>query len=419
LKLSISDGIHDGHIIANGSGNYHNTVEAGTHTFSPVLENPSYFIITPTTASVTFPVATSPFTRDFCVAPNGIHNDLEIAVIPMNNARPGFDTTYKILYKNKGTQSQSSFVTLTFDDTKMDLVAATPSISSQAVNSLSWSFSNLQPFESRTILVTFNLNTPSETPALNSGDVLNYTASVNGVSDETLDDNSASVSQEVVNSFDPNEKTCVEGKIVTQNLVGQDVHYVIRFENNGTANAQNIVIKDIIDTTKYDINSLIPLAGSAAYVTRIKNTNQVEFIFENINLPFDDANNDGFVAFKIKTKPTLLVGDSFSNTANIYFDYNFPITTNTATTTIAALGSPDFEFNSAYTLSPVPAKNILNITTKQTRTMRSASIYNQLGQLILVTTTPKTIDVSGLKAGSYFIKVVSDNGSATTKFLKE
>jgi hypothetical protein len=161
------------------------------------------------------------------------------------------------------------------------------------------------------------------------------------------------------------------------------------------------------------------LAGSAAYVTRIKNTNQVEFIFENINLPFDDANNDGFVAFKIKTKPTLLVGDSFSNTANIYFDYNFPITTNTATTTIAALGSPDFEFNSAYTLSPVPAKNILNITTKQTRTMRSASIYNQLGQLILVTTTPKTIDVSGLKAGSYFIKVVSDNGSATTKFLKE
>ena len=33
-----------------------------------------------------------------------------------------------------------------------------------------------------------------------------------------------------------------------------------------------------------------------------------------------------------------------SNTANIYFDYNFPIVTNTYTTTIQALGNQDFEW---------------------------------------------------------------------------
>ena len=74
-------------------------------------------------------------------------------------------------------------------------------------------------------------------------------------------------------------------------MVGKEVHYLIRFENTGTANAENIVVKDMIDTTKFDINSLIPIDGSHPFVTKISNTNKVEFIFENINLPFGDANN--------------------------------------------------------------------------------------------------------------------------------
>jgi hypothetical protein len=35
----------------------------------------------------------------------------------------------------------------------------------------------------------------------------------------------------------------------------------------------------------------------------------VEFIFQGIQLPFDDANNDGYVVFKIKSKNTLAIGD--------------------------------------------------------------------------------------------------------------
>ena len=136
--------------------------------------------------------------------------------------------------------------------------------------------------------------------------------------------------------------------------------------------------------------------------------------------PFEDANNDGYVAFKIKTKPTLAVGDTFSNNANIYFDYNFPIVTNTYTTTITALSSQDFDFNNVFTLSPVPSKEILTITTKQDVIMSSASIYNTLGQLVQVITDPtETINVSELNAGNYFIRIFTDKGSATGKFIKE
>ena len=176
----------------------------------------------------------------------------------------------------------------------------------------------------------------------------------------------------------------------------------------------------MIDTSKFDISTLVPVSGSAPFTTRILNTNQVAFIFENINLPFDDANNDGYVSFKIKTKPTLTVGTIINNTANIYFDYNLPVITNTATTTIAALGTQDFEFSSVFSLSPVPAKNVLTITSKQAVEITSANIYNTLGQLVQVITSPtETIDVSGLKTGTYFIKIISDKGTASSKFIKE
>ena len=420
LKFNLSDGTTSGASISNGTGNYTIPVQAGTHSITPVLENSTYFTVSPTNTTVTFPTQTSPYTKNFCVTANGVHNDLEVVILTIGRATPGSNATYKIIYKNKGTGVQSGSVNLAFEGSKMHLVLANPSFTNQATNSLSWSFSNLQPFETREILVTMNINSPTEIPAVNVGDVLNYTASIVGATDETPIDNTSTLNQTVVNSFDPNDKTCIEGTTVTPSMVGQYVHYVIRFENTGTANAQNIVVKDMIDTAKYDVSSIVPLSGSATYTTRITNTNQVEFIFQNINLPFDDANNDGYVAFKIKTKPTLALGDTFSNTANIYFDYNFPITTNTATTTIATLGTQDFVFSSVFSLSPVPAKNVLTITTNQAVVMSSVSIYNMLGQVMQVNTNPnETIDVSDLKTGSYFIKIVSDKGTASGKFLKE
>jgi Leucine-rich repeat (LRR) protein len=421
LKFAITNGTTSGTFISNTSGSYTIPVQAGTHTVMPILENPTYFTVTSSnTGNIVFPTATSPYVRDFCVTPNGIKNDLEVTIIPIEVARPGFDAFYKIIYKNKGNQVANGSLSFTFNDAIMDLVTASPIVNVTGTNSLSWNYANLNPFETREINLTFNVNSPMETPAVNGGDVLNYSATIVGATDETPNDNTFTLNQTVVNSYDPNDKTCLEGTTITPSMVGSYVHYVIRFENTGTFAAQNVVIKDMIDTTKFDMASLIPQSSSHPFVTRITNTNQVEFIFENINLPFDDATNDGYVAFKIKTKPTLVLGNTFTNTASIYFDYNFPIVTNTTTTTVATLGNQDFDFGSVFTLSPVPAKDVLTIKTKQTVVVSSINIYNTLGQLVQVNTNPnETIDVSGLQSGSYFVRITSDKGSATGKFLKE
>ncbi len=423
LKFTISDGVLIGSIISNNSGNYSIPVQAGTYNIIPIIENPTYFNVSPTTATVTFPTQNSPFTQDFCIIPNGTHNDLEITLIPINTARPGFDNNYKIIYKNKGTNTQSGTVNLTFIDSVLHYIVANPATTNQTVNNLNWSFSNLQPSEKREISVTLNLNSPLETPSVNVGYVLNYTATIIASTDETPLDNVSTLNQTVVNSLDPNDKTCLEGTTILPSQVGKEVHYMIRFENTGTANAQNIVVKDIIDTTKFDVATLIPVSGSHSFVTKITDTNKVEFIFENIQLPFDDANNDGFVVFKIKTKPNLVIGDTFSNTASIYFDYNFPIITGPAITTVAnPLADQDFEFESYFSVNPNPAENQLNIITKQNISISSISIYNTLGQLVQVIPNAKVtsiIDVSSLKSGNYFIQIITQKGTSTSKFIKE
>lgn len=421
MNFSITNEIESGNIFTNLSGHYEIGVYEGIYTVTPIFENPSYFSISPTSLVVDFPTQGEIVNQNFCITPNGSHNDLEVTILPLDSARPGFDATYKLIYKNKGNTTLSGAVTFEFEDDKMDLVTSTPFYSSQATGLLTYNYINLQPIETREILIKLNINSPMETPAVNIGDQLNFTAIINPLSgDEHLADNTSSLKQIVVGSFDPNDKTCVEGNVVGSEMIGQYVHYVIRFENTGTFPAENIVVKDMIDLTKFDLSTLIPSGSSHPFVSRIAADGKVEFIFENIQLPFDDANNDGYIAFKIKTLSSLSVGDTFSNKANIYFDYNFPIETNTATTAIQALGSSDFNFSEYVTLYPNPVKNSLNIIVNNSISITSMNIYNSLGQLVLVTTNPsESIDVSGLKTGSYFVKVFSDKGISTSQFIKE
>jgi hypothetical protein len=419
----MSNGTISGNLISNFTGSYSIPVSAGTHTITPVFENPTYFNVSPTTATVTFPTQASPFIQNFCIIPNGSRPDLEITLLPLQTARPGFDSTYKIVYKNKGNTIQSGSVGLVFDDTVLDLVDANPATTTQTLNNLSWNFTNLLPFESREMTFTLNVNSPMETPAVIGGAILAYDATItSAATDETPTDNTFAFNQIVVNSFDPNDKTCLEGTTISPALIGQYVHYMIRFENTGTFAATNVVVKDMIDLSKFDISTLVPTNASHSFVTNISAGNKVEFIFENINLPFDDANNDGYIAFKIKTLPTLKVGDTFTNDANIYFDYNFPIVTNKATSTFKTLSTQDFDFASYFTLYPNPAKSVLNISSKESIELKSISIYNTLGQLVLVVTNAdkvSKIDVSSLTSGNYFIKINSDKGTSNTRFIKE
>ncbi len=345
-KVNINDGVISSTIFTNNLGKYSFYTQTGNFTMTPEFENP-YFTASPLSASLNFPLLDGTTqTQNFCITPNGVHNDVEIAIIPIQGARPGFDANYQLVYKNKGNQTLSGNITLTFDDAVLDFVSANPTLTNQSLNTLSWSYANLLPFKSRTIDFTLNVNSPMEIPAVNIDDVLHFTASIDPISgDETTADNTFAFAQTVTGSFDPNDKICLEGNTITPEKVGDYLHYIIHFQNSGTAAAENIVVKDVIDTTKFDIASLQLTSASHPYETKVTG-DKIEFIFENIQLPAEIDNepaSHGFVAFKIKTKSDLVLGNTVSNKADIYFDYNFPIVTEPAVTTFSVLGVNEFE----------------------------------------------------------------------------
>ncbi|UUF13197.1 MULTISPECIES: T9SS type A sorting domain-containing protein [Flavobacterium] len=422
LNFSVTDGKAKSNVFSDVLGNYIFMVEKGIYTITPNIENPEYFKVSPSSVTITLADEITPVTQDFCIIPNGDHQDLEISFFSTLPARPGFKAAYKIVFKNKGNQVKSGSVSLDFNDAVLDLISSIPAVTSQSTNKLVWNYENLQPFESREILITLNVNSPMEIPAVNIGDRLSFNALISPVSgDEKPVDNSFALRQTVVGSYDPNDKTCLEGDVIKPELIGEYVHYLIRFENTGTYPAENIVVKDLIDLSKFDISTLVPTGASHSCVTKISNGNKVEFIFEKINLPFDDAHNDGYIAFKIKTLPTLKVGDSFTNEANIYFDYNFPILTNKAISTFKTLGTQDFEFSNYFNIYPNPVKDVLNISVNNTIEIKTLNIYDILGQLIItVPNAEKTsnIDVSRLQAGNYILQVKTNKGNSSSKFIK-
>ena len=423
VKIDISDGTASTIISSAINGNYAVLVNEGNYTLTPSFENEDQFQITPSSISVSFPDDTSPVIQDFCVQAINPFTDVEVFIIPLDIARPGFDASYKIIYSNKGSEIVSGKIELKFLDEFLDFLQAEPAQEAISGNIISWSYSDLLPFDSRSIIIDFNLNSPMENPPLNDGDLLSFKATISPMDiDITRADNLACLEQEVVNSFDPNDKTCLDGKYITPEMVGEYVHYLIRFENTGTAEAINIVVKDSIDLSTFNIRSLQIIDSSHDPVMRIRDGNVVEFIFENILLPFEDDSNDGYVAFKIKTLPDLVIGDVLENTAEIFFDFNFPIVTNTAKTTVD-LQSGVGEVGNILELQlmPNPISDVLMISAQEN--IKQIAIYNVRGQLIkrIAFTGDRTeqqLDVSTLKEGEYFVRIVGEEGVGVSRFVK-
>ena len=298
-----------------------------------------------------------------------------------------------------------------------------PATSSSSVGTLNWDFVDLNPFETREIEFSMNLNTPTDpTFPLNSNDRLNFNATISPTtSDNTPLDNVFDLQQIVVNSYDPNDKTCLQGNVIAPEMVGEYVHYRIRFENEGTASAVNVRIVDYIDLAKFDITTLTPLSSSHDYTAKITEGNKVEFIFDDIQLPFTAPDSEGYVLFKIKTLDTLVLGDDFSNQAEIYFDFNFPIITNLETTAVDVTASINENDALQVNLFPNPANH--TVTLASVIMFEEYTIYNTLGAAIISNklTAPELtqiIDVTNLDSGIYFITVKSSTQFVTKKLVK-
>ncbi len=412
VKLRIEGGSGNTATFSNLSGDFSlYTAPAMGVTVVPELET-GYFTFSPANHTFAAAPAGSVLAADFCLIPNGIHTDVQIDIVPLDQARPGSDAHYKLIYSNKGTQAISGRITLAYHAQGLNMLAAAPVAVPALPGIANWDFNALAPFESREISVTMNIGSASDT-----NEPLSLTAQIHTNSpDETPQDNIKSLQQPIVYAVVPNEKLVTQGEYITSGQLDEFLNYTIRFQNTGNYTVQNVVINDFVEPT-LDVATLQTTTASHPYRATLKN-DKLEIFFENINLPPASENESashGFATFKIKPKTSVSIGDVIQNTAEIYFDFNAPIVTNTVTTTVMeTLWRTPFK-GVLFSIYPNPTAGLLHIESQTP--IEFVAIFNPLGQNVL-NTSHTVIDTTGWASGLYTIKAGTSEKMTVQKFLK-
>ncbi len=323
-------------ISTNSEGVY--TVETDTGNYvTKVKPYSPYYTVLPLQLNTSH---TTYFNNDsvvFAVQPIAGKRDIEVQLIPLGIARPGFPLRYKILVRNNGTDTTVRDTIQLIKSKNLTFNSAFPIANSIKGDTLRWAFTNLKPLDTLGILLYLTVKAP---PIVNIGDTLVSVVTVDSLINDLVPENdTAKLVQIARGSYDPNDKAENHGgKIaLSKAIAGEYLTYTIRFQNTGNDTAFNVYIRDTLDS-KLDWNSLQILTSSHNYQMTI-NDGKCLFTFPFIML-VDSMKNEpqshGYIVYKIKTVPNVQLGDVIQNRAAIYFDYNLPIFTNTETTTIVA-----------------------------------------------------------------------------------
>ncbi|TDP59164.1 DUF7619 domain-containing protein [Flavobacterium dankookense] len=421
IKVTINDGTNQGSVFTDLDGNFKFYAQEGNFTVNATIENNSLFTINGQNTQVSFlnnenNTAIVPF----CIQALDNQSDLEVIVSPFSYPIPGSENLYQIFYKNKGNQTLSGNINFNYDTSKATFLFSEPV--QNAINQageLEYSFNNLLPFESRTIIVSLNLNGPTSQNPLTVGDILEFTATASINSTDINPSNNQFTYNQIIEEFMLlNSIICVEGEEVSADLIGDYLHYSINFENNTNQTSSFIVLRATINPQQFDINSIQLLASSSNVEVRITG-NLLELIFGNLEL---QTGGHGNVLLRIKSSNQLQVNDTVRFETAVFFNETEATQTNTAETTFRLAGNlnnDNFEKTSIL-IYPNPTKSIVSITSDFS--IKSIQLYDVQGRILqtnIVEENSASLDITSKAKGIYFLKVITDKGIKVEKLVKE
>jgi hypothetical protein len=409
----------------NIEGEYRLSLFPGSFVVNPVVDHPLY---TACAENVTIEItANEEMTVDFPLSPTTLC-PLVNANISTPLLRRCFDNIYTVNVCNEGTLSaENTIINITLDEF---LVFQSASLDPIQVDGQTYTFAvgDLPSASCITFHLTVNVSCEA-----NLGQVhcVSWTT-VPGVECAPSYSRDMKECQMNVGSYDPNDKRAfVDGEEITDYLLpGTDqLTYHIRFQNTGTDTAFTVLIEDQLPSeldmsTFYLENSSHPCEIKLTPVFA-SNTHKISFLFRDILLPDSTTNepaSNGFVKFSIAPKTGLELGEVISNTADIFFDFNESVRTNTLALEYNfpnAVGDLT-EKKTWVSLYPNPATNQVSVVLKNGLTPPlSIALYNTQGQMVLhqrLMNVSSELDFSHVPKGLYFLQVLQKG--AVVQILK-
>jgi hypothetical protein len=417
--------------VTSAGGRFSLPLDTGIYNLKITSSLPSYSIV-PAIATVQFTSFGKTDSVNFALQPIANKQDLSINLLPLNIARPGFPVQYQLICANQGTETISNVQVKFLRNPRVNFVSSSPVVNTTVADTLIWNIASLKPFDTSFINLDLRIAAP---PTVNNTDTLLFKSFVFPlIGDETPEGNQSFLVQQVQGSYDPNDKTETHGGILTpEQVAGNEYHtYLIRFQNTGTDTAFNVMIRDTL-VNKLDWSSFEMISSSHPYQLYMIKPHILEFSFPNILLVDSNKNepaSHGFIAYRIKPKSNLSIGDTVLNRAHIYFDYNLPVITNdeltvlrnTVITSVVDLNRPD---NQLF-LYPNPSNGLITIAKKERMTGNAVLHITDInGRLvhrsdwgkIAVDQFNHSVDISDLAPGVYVVKLQVGKISYSTKII--
>jgi uncharacterized repeat protein (TIGR01451 family) len=224
--------------------------------------------------------------------------------------------------------------------------------------------------------------------------------------------------QEASSSYDPNDKQGFPTGFGPEHFIraNDEIKYQIRFQNTGTDTAYTVSVREPIPGG-LDPASITPGTASHPFTFAKTANGEMLFLFSKINLPDSLANplgSNGFVTYTARPMEGLPAGSVISGAAEIYFDFNPPILTNTVFHTIGenfivvdAHDAPGQQFSLA--VFPNPGDDLIHFSIKNHNGQAwQVQLYDALGKLVKIadsTGTTLPISCAELPAGIYIFQV--------------
>lgn len=400
-------------VTTQSSGEYVCNVSSGSHTVN--LQPMNYFTSFPSLHTATFVGSGSTdFGNDFALQPIAGMHDMNIS-IAAQQLRQGRNRKVYLTVSNAGAEVESGEYSLTFAPGMTVTSSSDPNYTVNG-NTVSWNFSNLGLFEQRQVWV--NLYTPV---SFQVGQLVDFSAEVTDVStDQTPADNIFLLENQVVASYDPNYKKVSPEGPISESFVsdGSYLTYTVHFQNTGNAEAIDVYVLDTISEF-LDLSTFQFLGASHDRVVNMRDNRLMEFRFDNIHLPDSTTNepeSHGYFTFRIKPVPGFSNSDVIENTAYIYFDYNEPIITNTTQNWIPT-GIDDERPKEIVQVSPNPSSGRFRIEMNGQGHIHLFDIHGRLIQSGTIDNSTD-IDLSEYPAGTYFLSVITESATHSSRLIK-
>jgi len=327
---------------------------------------------------------------------------------------------FSIFANNKGNVIQNVKVELEYMG---EFINSIPEGERIGTNKLSWEVNDILPGQAKKVFCAIKIP-----PAENLGDTLIYKLKtyIYDQNSTIIDTFDYTYSDILRCSYDPNDKLATPLGIGDENLTlkNQDIQYTIRFQNTGNYPAENIMIIDTLDEN-FDL-STFEFLNSSHIISEIDlKDNVLKFFFTGIFLA-DSVNNEplshGFISYKISPKQGLDDYTLVQNKADIYFDYNNSVVTNTTVNSLVlSLGNDTdieiLENNTPNLIYPNPNDGVLQILTDQS--IDKLIVYTINGEKVVELISPnRKLDFSYLQSGIYLLKISIGEKSNTYKMIK-